>query len=73
MKERQCRICGEWKSIEKHFSYSSNKKLYWCKSCCDIYNSKSKINENAIPWIRKEQKKWDYIPRKVNNDRLPSK
>jgi len=68
--ERQCRICGGWKSKQKYFSYPpTDKKKYWCKDCCDIYNHMRGNGEDAVPWIRSMQNKWDYILRKVNPDR----
>ena len=68
--ERQCRICGGWKSIASQYSYPPTKKRhYWCKDCFESYNSIKNDGEDPIPWIRSMQSNWNYIPRKVNPDR----
>lgn len=68
--ERQCRICGEWKSVEEQYSYPpKSKRHYWCQDCFDIYIAKRADNEDPKPWIRSMQEEWDYVSRKVNPDR----
>jgi hypothetical protein len=71
--ERQCRICGEWKSIAENYSYPPVKRQhYWCLDCYKEYNAMKANSEDPIPWIRSMQSKWDYQLRKVNPDRLRS-
>lgn len=71
MKVRECRICGEWKSIKEHFSYGkSERDDTYCRECYKTRSSYGRAYQYfAAKWTAEMREKWNFIPRKPNPDR----
>jgi hypothetical protein len=70
--ERQCRVCGEWKSMSDHFRYTNtSRKHYWCEDCNKEYHRHNAEEGDGAGklWIKEQQKTWDYAKGKTNPDR----
>lgn len=75
MKERQCRICGEWKDRKENFGKDSAKgRNLWCFPCKAKYSMlQSCIGpKEAKDWIKYSQKGWDFVHKFPPRDRETS-
>ena len=50
---RVCRVCGEYKGVDEHFTYECREDdNAWCYTCYCTYQSKRKTGEHT-EWRRK--------------------
>lgn len=74
MKERQCRICGEWKPVEVFGTKPIGRTQIprWCPPCHNEWNHQYNTYgiEKAQEFVAGEQAEWNFVKGHPTPDKI---